>query len=97
MAAAHSKARRIYGVDFSSAPSRRKPITIAIGHCSGAHYLLDQVVAAPSFEAFESFLNHVGPWIAGFDLPFSLPRPLIEHYGWPSEWAEFVQSMAAED
>ncbi|NBP27234.1 MAG: DUF429 domain-containing protein, partial [Betaproteobacteria bacterium] len=57
MAAANSRVGRVYGVDFSSAPSQRKPITIAVGHCSGAHYLLDQVVAAPSFEAFESFLN----------------------------------------
>ncbi|MFZ9390848.1 MAG: DUF429 domain-containing protein [Burkholderiaceae bacterium] len=97
MAAANSRVGRVYGVDFSSAPSQRKPITIAVGHCSGAHYLLDQVVAAPSFEAFESFLNHPGPWIAGFDLPFSLPRPLIEHYGWPSQWAEFIQWYGAQD
>lgn len=88
---------RVYGVDFSSAPSRRKPITIAIGHYRGEHYRLDRVVAAPNFEAFESFLNHAGPWIAGFDLPFSLPRQLIEHYGWPSEWAEFVQWYGAQD
>jgi len=56
---------RVYGVDFSSAPSRRKPITIAIGHCQGEHYRLDQVVAAPDFEAFESFLNHEAHGLLG--------------------------------
>lgn len=46
---------RVYGVDFSSAPSRRKPITIAIGHCQGEHYRLDQVVAAPDLRLLNPF------------------------------------------
>lgn len=82
---------RIYGVDFSSAPTTRKPITIAVGHASAGRYVLEQVVSAPTLLAFEDFLNHPGPWTAGFDLPFSMPRELIEHYGWPGRWPEFIQ------
>ena len=78
-------------MDFSSAPTHRKPITIAVGHASGGCYVLDQVVPVPSLAAFEDFLNHPGPWTAGFDLPFSMPRDLIEHYGWPTRWPEFIQ------
>ncbi len=87
----------IYGVDFSSAPSRRKPITIAIGRLIRGVYSLDQVVAAPTMEHFEQFLHHPGPWVAGFDLPFSMPRSLIEHYGWPTDWPEFIRWYGAQD
>lgn len=82
---------RVYGVDFSSAPSSRKPITVAIGDLVGQSYHLDQVVGLPSLQAFEDFLAHPGPWVAGFDLPFSLPRQLIEHYGWPTDWPAFIR------
>lgn len=83
--------QRVYGVDFSSAPSARKPITIAVGELQGDCYQLDQVVEVPGWAMFESFLQHEGPWLAGFDLPFSLPRELIEHYGWPNQWTSFIQ------
>lgn len=86
-----SSGGRFYGVDFSSAPTVRKPITIAVGHVHPGQYVLEQVVPVPSLAAFEDFLNHAGPWTAGFDLPFSMPRPLIEHYGWPTLWPEFIQ------
>jgi hypothetical protein len=78
-------------VDFSSAPSPRKPITIAVGELQGDVYQLDQVVEVPGWPMFESFLAHEGPWLAGFDLPFSLPRELIEHYGWPTRWVDFIR------
>lgn len=82
---------RVYGVDFSSAPTQRKPITIAVGQVSQGRYVLDQVVPVPTLLAFEDFLHHPGPWTAGFDLPMSMPRALIEHYGWPATWPEFIQ------
>ena len=88
---------RVYGVDFSSAPSPKKPITIAVGTLVDAVYRMDQVVAAPNFVAFDAFLMHTGPWVAGFDLPFSMPRPLIEHYGWPTSWPEFIEWYGAQE
>ncbi len=86
--------RRIYGVDFSSAPSQKKPITIAVAELDGALLHLTCVHPAPTFDAFDQFLLHEGPWVAAFDLPFSLPRELIEHYGWPTNWPDFIRWYA---
>ena len=85
----------LLGIDFTSAPSRRKPITVAVGRLverrTGARYVVDEIRGLESLPAFESFLREGGPWLGGFDLPFSQPRPLIEHEGWPTAWAEFVR------
>jgi hypothetical protein len=86
--------RRIYGVDFSSAPSQKKPITIAVAELDGGVLHLTCVHPVPTFDAFDAFLMHEGPWAAAFDLPFSLPRELIEHYGWPTTWPEFIRWYA---
>jgi hypothetical protein len=33
--------------------------------------------------------------VGGFDFPFSLPRELVVHLGWPLEWAALVRYCAA--
>jgi len=86
---------RVFGVDFSSAPSTRKPITVADGRLlrrsgSRAVYALDAVYLVPNWDVFQIFLSTQGPWVGGFDLPFGQPRALIEHYGWPTDWSTFV-------
>jgi hypothetical protein len=97
-----SPTKRVYGVDFSSAPSAKKPITVAVGELCAptaqqpAVFAMHSVVPCASFAEFDDFLRHQGPWIAGFDLPFSLPRPLIEHYGWPCEWPAFIDWYARQ-
>ncbi len=83
----------VLGVDFTSAPKRAKPITVAVGQLMSVHepvYELHTVRDVESFDAFEAFLREPGPWLAGFDLPFSQPRTLIAHEGWPNTWVEFV-------
>ncbi len=87
---------RVYGVDFSSAPSAKKPITIATGLLQKSVYVLEKVVEVATWEMFEDFLQHRGPWLAAFDMPFSLPRPLIEHYGWPTRYQAFIEWYAAQ-
>jgi hypothetical protein len=90
----------LLGVDFSSAPTARKPITAAIGHWrrSGrtAWYDLEDIRELPSLDAFTAFLQTPGPWIGGFDLPFGQPRPLIEHEDWPTRWPEFVRFFCGQ-
>ena len=103
----HPQGLRIYGLDFSSAPSLRKPITCAVGRLarepgsatpSGTTtFYLEEVTALSSLLGFEQFLQTPGPWLAGFDLPFSQPRPLIEHEGWPSHWPDFVDFFCEQD
>lgn len=88
---------RVYGIDFSSAPNKQKPITVAVATLAGTELALHTVVPLPSLTGFEDFLAHQGPWLGGFDLPFSMPRALIEHYGWPNDsWAHFIAWYAAQ-
>jgi hypothetical protein len=86
---------RIYGVDFTCAPRRAKPITVASGSLNGNALALDRVENLESFEAFEALLARPGPWVGGFDFPFSLPRELVDDLGWPREWPKLVAHCAA--
>ncbi|WP_394782293.1 DUF429 domain-containing protein [Undibacterium sp.] len=83
----------LHGVDFTSAPSRRKGITIASGSMEGGVFVLQSLQSLHDFASFEAWLRQPGPWVAGFDLPFSLPRELVEHLGWPLQWAELIQHL----
>jgi hypothetical protein len=81
---------RIYGVDFTCAPRRAKPITVAGGVLKRNTLFIEQVERLASFEAFEAFLERPGPWIGGFDFPFSLPHELVRDLGWPQSWQDLV-------
>ena len=65
---------RIYGVDFTCAPRRAKPITAAVGLLAEGTLRVQQVERLASFAEFEALLARPGPWVGGFDFPFSLPR-----------------------
>ncbi|MES2188423.1 MAG: DUF429 domain-containing protein [Pseudomonadota bacterium] len=77
----------LVGCDFSSAPSRRKPVVIALGRLAGSRVVLDGVERFDTLAAFAAWLEKPGAWVGGFDLPFGLPRALVESLGWPVEWA----------
>lgn len=68
----------LLGVDFSSAPSRRKPITVARGRRAGGALHLWRIDALPSLADFERLLAEPGPWFGAFDFPFGLPRAFVE-------------------
>lgn len=86
---------RVIGVDFTSAPTPKKPIAAAIGtwrrRVPRPVYELHEVLGLESLLAFERFLKQDLTWVGGFDLPFGQPRPLIEHEGWPVTWPTFVR------
>lgn len=69
----------LLGVDFTSAPSRRKPITVARGRCQGAVLRFERLEVCTDFTAFEAALAEPGPWLGAFDFPFGLPRAFVEH------------------
>jgi Protein of unknown function (DUF429) len=77
---------KFVGVDFTSAPRKGKPITWASGMLRNGVLRLEAVLGLPSIDAFDETLRTPGPWVAAFDLPFGLPRELVEHLGWPNEW-----------
>lgn len=86
---------RIYGVDFTCAPRRAKPITVAVGVCKQSQLTLEAIERLQSFAEFEAMLARPGPWVGGFDFPFSLPRELVRDLGWPAAWPELVAHCAA--
>jgi len=86
---------RILGVDFTSAPRARKPITAARCTLASEALTLEAIELLPDFECFERFLRRPGPWTGGFDFPFGLPRELVRDLGWPRAWRELVGLCAA--
>ncbi|MFZ6674634.1 DUF429 domain-containing protein [Undibacterium sp. Xuan67W] len=84
---------RLYGVDFTSAPSKRKGITVAGAVLRDETLVLQSLAVLDDFAAFDDWLMRPGPWVAGFDLPFSLPRELIVHLGWPQDWPALMQQL----
>lgn len=85
----------LLGVDFSSAPTRRKPITVALGRRRGQVLLLERLEALDSLPAFGEFLQRPGPWLGGFDFPFGLPRELVQTLSWPQQWPALIAHYAA--
>ncbi|MDC6170217.1 DUF429 domain-containing protein [Paucibacter sp. XJ19-41] len=85
----------LLGVDFSSAPTRRKPITVALGRRRGQVLLLERLEALDSLPAFGEFLQRPGPWLGGFDFPFGLPRELVQSLDWPQQWPALISHYAA--
>lgn len=76
----------LHGIDFSSAPNRRKPIVIAHGSWRSTQpdrVTLEGFTRLDTLEAFAQWLLQPGPWLGVFDLPFGLPRELINTLGWP--------------
>jgi hypothetical protein len=86
---------RVYGVDFTSAPSHAKPITVAACRLEGDRLTVEQLLALCDLATFERSLATPGPWLAAFDFPFGMPRRLGHALGWPGEWAGYVASVAA--
>jgi len=82
---------KIYGIDFTSRPSSRKPLTCLECNLEGDVLRAEALIEWSRFEAFEAALIRPGPWIVGIDFPFGLPRKFIENIGWPTQWANYVE------
>jgi hypothetical protein len=85
---------QLLGIDFTSAPTRRKPITVARGTLAGSRLALQRVDALHDFVGFEALLREPGPWLGAFDFPFGLPRELIAALDWPREWVPLMRHYA---
>ena len=84
----------LVGCDFSSRPSRRKPIVFARGQRHGSGVLLQQLEQVETLEEFRLWLCVNRDWVAAFDFPFGLPRELVEALGWPSTWEACMRHYA---
>ena len=82
----------LIGVDFSSSPSKRKPIVVAHGQLVANGLLqLQNLQSFDSLGGWGQWLQRPGPWVGGFDFPFGLPRELVEHLGWPLQWQALIE------
>ncbi len=85
----------VCGVDFTSRPSRHKPVTVAHASLQGSTVHLLRVDAHADFRSFTHWLNQPGEWVGTFDFPFGLPRELVAALGWPLEWLALMRHYAA--
>ena len=83
------------GVDFTSRPTRRKPVLLALGEQHGGVLRLHALSEHRGFDALARALAQPGPWIGAFDFPFGLPRELVEALGWPLSWLPLMRHYQA--
>lgn len=81
---------QLLGVDFTCAPTKKKPITVARGRLAGAVLKLEALETLGSLADFEALLAAPGPWCAGFDFPFGLPRAFVDDLGLGRSAADVV-------
>lgn len=93
----------LLGVDFTCAPSRRKPITVAWGRWRQTDQRgrpRDQrrlellgIECLTTLAAFETLLARPGPWLGAFDFPFGLPRVFVESQRLGDTLADVVAAL----
>lgn len=76
----------LIGCDFSSAPNTKKTIVLATGSLRNGCVQLSKIEHFESLTAFLAWLKQPRSWVGAFDLPFGLPRELVQTLDWPTEW-----------
>jgi hypothetical protein len=80
----------VLGIDFTSRPSGRKPLTCLRCTLEGRVLRANGLEEWPDYGPFETALRAEGPWIAGIDFPFGQSRRFITTIDWPEAWARYV-------
>jgi len=80
----------IYGLHFTSHPTRRKQITCAAGSLDNGVLNVELHESFASFPEFDEFLAHPGPWRVGLGCPFGQPRELLTNLGLTGDRSEVV-------
>ncbi len=81
---------KVIGIDFTSSPSRLKPLTCAFCKLKKGRLTVLNNKDLQSFFEFEELLEHKGKWIAGIDFPFGQSRKFVTGLGWPAAWEDYV-------
>jgi len=85
----------LVGCDFSSSPNKRKPIVVAMGSAKQGRVQLHELLRFETLDTWSQWLSQPLDWVGGFDLPFGLPRELVETLDWPTEWLACMQHYAS--
>ena len=67
---------------------------MAAGTAFKGRVLLAGLERLDSLDSFEQWLRQERGWIGAFDFPFGLPRELVTHLGWPTQWFELIGHYA---
>jgi hypothetical protein len=96
---------QIIGCDFSSSPSKRKPVMMAFSEeilreigqkpLYSVRCVLLKLERFDTLDAWSAKLQSDAEWVGGFDLPFGLPRELVETLQWPTDWLACMQHYAS--
>jgi hypothetical protein len=85
----------VLGCDFSSSPTKTKPIVVALGQLDRGRVRLNELLRFSGLNEWGTWLAQPGDWVGGFDLPFGLPRELVVKLGWPQTWAACMDHYCA--
>ena len=83
------------GIDFSCNPSKRKPVTVALGHLDRSVLTLGALEVHATLAGFAAWLATPGPWLGAFDFPFGLPRAFVEANGFGESCDELIGNVHA--
>lgn len=97
----------LLGLDFSCAPSARKPLTLAWGERIGPVVRLNRVDALPTHGQWSALLQAGSPglphgFVMACDFPFGLPRAFVEALrthgpvGWHASWQAARSESSSE-
>src|SRR5260370_40424578 len=86
---------KIYGLDFTSAPSRKKPITCAAVDLQEGRLHVEDCLELTSFEDFEALLGVEGRWLAALGFGFGQTDKLIPNLGQPETWEGYMPVVAS--
>ena len=67
---------------------------MATGSALKGRVLLATLERLESLDGFEQWLRQERAWTGAFDFPFGLPRELVTHLGWPTQWLESMRHYA---
>jgi hypothetical protein len=102
---------RVYGLDFTSNPTNKKRLTLAVCSLEGECLTVDRlekikVRKAGDFSQFEDWLHgrnkwsEETTWIAGLDFPFGMPVAALDHFNWCSRsgqsWTVYMNRIAQD-
>jgi hypothetical protein len=85
----------VLGCDFSSSPTARKPIAMALGQLEQGRVRLLECLNFANLRDWGDWLAQDRHWVGGFDLPFGLPRELVESLQWPTDWSTCMDHYSA--
>lgn len=88
----------LLGCDFSSSPSKKKQIVLAVGRLMGNRVQLLQLERFDTLDSWWSRLAQWPLWLGGFDLPFGLPRDwVMAQTDWAQDWADCMDRFCGTD